>query len=497
MIRSAFEYHQKTAYHRDRMAGHFLDWQNQPDVFKTYPGIEPVPLPRDIRMPDKDLFTLVKAPAEKTSVRDITCEDLSGILTLSYGLTARAQHAGGDFYYRSAASAGALYPTEIYVAAEGVGGLDDGLYHFSVASHGLIPLRRAGEWRACLPGGTAQRPSLMFFLSAIFFRSAWKYRDRSYRYHLLDTGHVAENLVLALKAHGLPFSVSCDFPDALVNRLLGLDPSREVTLLVCRVPAAENGWNGEQAEIPELADEIRNASRVSPKETDFPAIREIHGAGSRIMRRAEAPALLRRLGPWPEKWTRPARPAETCGALRYGEAVFRRRSQRNFVSRPLPPGYLERLLDALCGPLEGGGTLPCTGFLVREAPGLDAGFHLLDRETGSVGRVDSECSTDRMARVCLDQAWLANAAVHFLFMANLDLVDETPGPRGYRRAMLAAGRLGERIYLAATALGLGCCGIGAFYDAEASACLGLNSESGLLYLVAAGPTKTKTKRETP
>ena len=67
--------------------------------------------------------------------------------------------------------------------------------------------------------------------------------------------------------------------------------------------------------------------------------------------------------------------------------------------------------------------------------------------------------------------------------------DRTWGPRGYRYAMLAAGRLGQTIYLGATALGLGCCGIGALYDEEARQLLGLNKKAALLYLVAAGPVK--------
>ena len=33
-------YHEKTCYERSKMGGHFLDWQNQPDVFKTYAGLE-------------------------------------------------------------------------------------------------------------------------------------------------------------------------------------------------------------------------------------------------------------------------------------------------------------------------------------------------------------------------------------------------------------------------------------------------------------------------
>jgi len=57
--------------------------------------------------------------------------------------------------------------------------------------------------------------------------------------------------------------------------------------------------------------------------------------------------------------------------------------------------------------------------------------------------------------------------------------------------MMMAGSMGERLYLTASALGLGCCGIGAFYDREASELLGLNSESRALYVVATGPAKSR------
>jgi nitroreductase len=55
--------------------------------------------------------------------------------------------------------------------------------------------------------------------------------------------------------------------------------------------------------------------------------------------------------------------------------------------------------------------------------------------------------------------------------------------------MMTAGRMGERLYLLSTALGLGCCGIGAFYDQEAADLLGLDEGNHLLYLVAVGVIK--------
>jgi nitroreductase len=51
--------------------------------------------------------------------------------------------------------------------------------------------------------------------------------------------------------------------------------------------------------------------------------------------------------------------------------------------------------------------------------------------------------------------------------------------------------MGQRLYMAATAMGMGCCGIGALYDGEAAERLGLNEWSRLLYLVAVGPVKSK------
>ena len=81
----------------------------------------------------------------------------------------------------------------------------------------------------------------------------------------------------------------------------------------------------------------------------------------------------------------------------------------------------------------------------------------------------------------------ANAAG--VFMADLDANDRAWGPRGYRYAMMTAGRMGQRLYLTATAMGLGCCGIGAFYDGEAGQFLGLARSWSLLYLVAAGEVK--------
>ncbi|MFH0958449.1 MAG: SagB/ThcOx family dehydrogenase, partial [Pseudomonadota bacterium] len=97
--------------------------------------------------------------------------------------------------------------------------------------------------------------------------------------------------------------------------------------------------------------------------------------------------------------------------------------------------------------------------------------------------------TEEMAHICLDQDWLKGCSLHFVFLSNLETVEAKSGPRGYRYAMMEAGRLGQRLYLAAESIKYGCCGIGAFYDSEARDFLMLRSEASLLYLVALGPLK--------
>jgi len=502
---TSIEYHEETSYQRRNMKGHFLDLKNRPDVFKTYPGAEVQKLPRKIEFPEIKLSTLIKKDPhqDKTSLTpDI--EELSRILILTYSITASASHTGGDFYYRSCPSAGALYPVEIYLAGNGINGLNDGLYHFSIAQHSLSLLRRGlfptHAQKAAQPS-SPKFPPMTFFFTAIFFRSAWKYRDRSYRYHLLDTGHLLENLLIALKSNGLYPTLSYDFDDCNINQLLGLDDTKEICLCLCQVQGEREFQEEATQEIDELPEQFKNASRVAKDETDYPLVRKMHAAGSTVTLRSKPEhKMLHEFCVQPDRWEKIKTPASWPEVMNYPESVFQRRSSRNFVREPMTREVLAALFDSLCAQSSGNAeeTLKinryiCTGFLVGSAEGFARGFYLLDTESRATGMAASGLFPDRMARVCLDQAWLASAAVHFLFMTNLKVLDQLWGPRGYRYAMMTAGRLGERLYLATTAMGLGCCGIGAFYDMEAADLLGLNKESRLLYLVAAGPVKSRIK----
>jgi SagB-type dehydrogenase family enzyme len=495
------EYHRLTSYHRQRMSGHALDWTNQPSVYKEYRGLGAVSLPRPLPLPETGLSGIVLKDPEAESEASFSLPQLSQIFFLAYGLTGRSVHPGGEFFYRSVPSAGALYPCELYVAARSILDLPDGLYHYAVGRHSLVPLRSGDELDSLLPSASADRgpgltPRLIFFVTAIFFRSAWKYRARSYRYHLLDTGHLVENLELSLKAFTLNGEVTFDFNDQDVNSFLGCDPEREVCLALVSVGQTGPGTIRIKA-VADLPESAKALSRVSPKEITYPVVHELHGAGSRsISSKGEVPAMGLEVGALPDSWKIVPRREAWPEEVPFGEAVVRRRSQRNFVKGAISEDAFQAFVTLLCaGSDTVGGDAQfqqqtvALGFLAGNVEGLDPGCYWLDHSHHRIGMTRSGDFTARMAHLCLDQEWLAQASLHCFFATNLELLDEFRGPRGYRYAMLMAGRLGQRIYLGATSFGLGCCGIGAFYDEEAAALLGLNPSSVMLYLLAVGPVK--------
>lgn len=473
MIQSARQYHERTSYERNKLTGHSLDWSNQPNPYKEYKGLDRVALPREIQGPQAPLDAVLGSDPGPADPQKITLPVLSRICFLAAGLTTRSRVPGGEFFHRSVPSAGGLYPSELYAAIQKVPGIQDGLYHYNVARHALTRLRDAGFNRR-------DDPCLVFFITAIFFRSSWKYRDRSYRYHLLDSGHLMESLALAVRSQSLPVTADYDFDDDAVNRLLGIDAHREV----CLAKATVLGGVVPASDLPPVQPE---ASRTAARETDYPLLNEIHALASTA---ASGPPTAPDL---PSGDAPPHTLDESYANPEMGftDTVLFRRSRRNFVSRAMDLEKLSALVRFLCAPTESpyDGALS-VGCLTGDASGVEPGLYWLDRQENTWTRFRKGRFVPQMTRICLDQEWLANAACHFFFTADLDALDASCGPRGYRYAMLTAGRLAQRIYLGAAALELACCGIGAFYDPDAAALLGLSGGQRMLYLVAAGPMKS-------
>ncbi|BBO69258.1 hypothetical protein DSCA_31880 [Desulfosarcina alkanivorans] len=495
-ILTAAGYHRATSYRRHGLTPHSLDWAHQPVPVKRYPQPDRVPLDHDRKLPPLDYPGIMRhASPGHPAAPDI--QVMATVFRLAHDVTARAMHGGQPFHYRSVASAGALYPFELYLAAHHIDGLAPGLYHYNLFDFSLTALRR-GPVPAIPP--VNRGIAATFYITGIFFRSAWKYRSRAYRYVLLDAGHLLENLRLALGALGMDFSIHLDFDDRRAATLLGLDPRREACLVGVHLhgaPAAEMG-TGAAGDPKPLAGDILRASVVSDREVAYPDILRIHRAGHAVETgSAGAPPELAVMKKTPASWIG-LDPPEFPVPADYARILGQRRSRRNFLSASVSRADLMSFLDLVTGHMGAASAMPpscrsalATGFLAGSGMPVSPGFYLLDPDARRLGCVSGGGFTESMARACLDQMWLKHAGLHLLFMTDLDALDRTWGPRGYRYAMIEAGRLGQQVYLAATAMGWGACGIGAIYDREAADLLDLSDDGALLYLVGAGPVKRR------
>lgn len=472
---SILDYHRTTAHVRGTITGKALNWDDKPRPFKLYRAVPTLLLGHDIVMPD---IRLDAALAPRSLPENINMPLLlAGLCNLAAGITLiRNQTDGKVFHFRSMPSAGALYPTELYLAVHRVRDMNDGLYHYCPMQHRLNQLRTGRVFSSPPTSG----PAIRFFLTSMPQRSAWKYGARAYRYCLLDAGHMAENLLMAARIHGLPAVLDYDFNDGAANRFLALDPEQEgcVAQLHAVGCGPDVGMNEATPATSTALPEFSRPARANPPE-ELLAAHRITSSFARCP--ACPPEIHPGTGiPLPD----PVVPASTA------DTILRRRSRRNFVPRPVKPRVTEYLLGLLCRDLPP----VCAdalqvGFLAGKTSGFPPGYYHLDRTRKSITPVLSGNLLPLAAHVCLDQGWLENCALHVVFTADLKGLEERCGPRAYRYAHLEAGRLGEHVYLAATALNLGACGIGAFFDQEAATLLHLPEGHALLYLVGIGPIR--------
>jgi SagB-type dehydrogenase family enzyme len=137
-------------------------------------------------------------------------------------------------YHRFVPSPRAFFPIELYCWIPQIDHLPTGIYYYDPAHHSLVLLRR-GDYRETV--GTLARADLqeaetIFFLSALFWKNAFLYRNYSYRLMPQEAGILTGNLLLVSTALGFRSHVHHQFVDAGVNRLLGLEPPDESAMTV-------------------------------------------------------------------------------------------------------------------------------------------------------------------------------------------------------------------------------------------------------------------------
>jgi SagB-type dehydrogenase family enzyme len=326
---------------------------------------------------------------------------------------------------------------------------------------------------------------LVFVLTSIAWREAWKYRDRAYRYCLHDMGHAWQALTLAARSIGCESFALGHFLDdrAAESCLLSQDewpmliiglsgPSIPVrrrdpveTILLGGQP---NRLSEEQITLP-LIDRIHAATKLNIEVT-IPAHGQTKSAG-----RGELSLPL---------------PVSTNSS--FGDIVRARRSALDFRggAESISLSQLATLLSSTREPLFA--DFAVTRFVhlyvyVHRVEGLAPGVYRYWPEHAELERIKEGDQRLTAAALSLGQDLAGNACLAFSMIGDFENAARNFGDRGYRYVHFEAGAIGQRMYLASEALGLRATGIGAFFDEEVNRYLGLTPELGqVVYHFAIG-----------
>jgi SagB-type dehydrogenase family enzyme len=497
---SAASYHQRTKHQFQRFAAgpDTLDWDAQPSPYRTWLGapLTPLPLVADALTStwgQTQVLPVGVAP-HPLNLRSLAC-----LLELSFALTAWKQFGPDRWALRANPSSGNLHPTEAYVLARGIEGLEDGLYHYE-------PLRHALACRARYAPDAVADKGLWIGLSSIQWREAWKYGERAFRYCQLDAGHALGALRYAAASLGWQ---ARRIPGLTHDRLaacMGLDRDadfgpaerEEPEMLIAVGPTAEPA---RQTTPLAMADWFGQASRLDPRPMyKWPVIDEVAQA-TRLLAAPDVDEADRRQ-------PRLAAVAELCAsqaAVRHeapmASLIRGRRSAQHFdrraqMTRASFEGMAQALVPVNMVPWDAWPHAPRVHpiFYVHRVEGLEPGVYVLPRSADGEALLRQEikaASTWTLAWNALlderDGHWplwriashptlagvLRQLSCHQAIASDacwaMSLVAEFEAPLAgrpdaYRLLLQEAGLIGQALYLNAEAQGYRGTGIGCYFD---------------------------------
>jgi SagB-type dehydrogenase family enzyme len=502
-VERVFEFHRQTKYSYQSMRANpiVLDWKKQPSAYRTFPDLPKVALPTSLVDAPVAMVPLLAeglaAVPESLLQPPQNLRTLATWLYLAYGMSVERTGPAGKMWLRTCPSSGALYPCEIYVAAFGIEGLEPGLYHYSIREFALRKMREGIDTLNQIKRG---RPDLNFLnsvpaallISTIYARSAWRYRQRGYRCALLDAGHLVQNMVGVANGLGIQTMPRLLINDNTMRDLIGVaadsdfGAAESVQAMVVWADTAIHPITAPAGARPPAPGSMRPIVRapLSSASVPYGSILATHldcVAPGMPVREIRPPYT--ELAPVPEaqltgKYEVTLQP--TAGPT-VRQVALSRRSTRQF-SR----GAISRdqflLLNRLS--FRGGSVLPLFPdgphaalvrpfWIVNGVVGMEPGVWYYHPPADRWAALrHGEFRTDA-AYLSTEQPMCGEASAVCFLMANLQTLMHGAGPDAYRLAHLEAGLMGQRVYAAATALGVACCGISTFYDDDVRNFFGL------------------------
>ncbi|HCK98687.1 MAG TPA: nitroreductase [Candidatus Marinimicrobia bacterium] len=191
-----------------------------------------------IKLPEPKYSSSVsieQAMLERRSVRayqdePLTLSEVAQLLWSAQGITDSKRG------FRTAPSAGTLYPLEVYVVIGNVEGIAEGVYKYKPHKHELVKVRN-GDVRdklavAALGQACVREGAIVIVFSAVYERTTRKYGDRGVRYVHMEAGHAAQNVCLQAVSLNLGTVVVGAFRDDEVSKVLNLsDEERPLYIL--------------------------------------------------------------------------------------------------------------------------------------------------------------------------------------------------------------------------------------------------------------------------
>ena len=465
----------------------YINLNNKPPLYKIYPDLRAIPLPAVAEQPGPAMHTLDAIRGNSPGTNPLTLENLASLLYHSAAVIKRAQLRDGEVHYRAAASAGALYPTEVYVVCGDLDGLRAGVYHFNPRDFTLARLRNGDlrRWLGAALGNHAAYPATLVF-TTVFWRSAWKYRERGYRYCYWDLGTVAANLLASGNAEGVPVALRCGFVDRLVGGFLGLDGLDEAPSMLALLGTPDGQLRAGSGDVPGILPQTSNDLQAGAIE--YPLSRQLHSASA--LRTREDTALWNAAGAPADSGRdeldgtgegfRPLRSGadgnfqagidlNAYPSTALGECVRSRGSTRRFSADPIPWEAFRTVIDAAAHGLDEAGVYCGVGpllnlyVIVSAVDGMTPGAYYYNRFYNGLRLLKAGDFRDTAGHLGFEQALPADAAAVAFITADLESAQRQFGPRGYRVVQTAAGLLGGRLYLGVHSVGMGATGL-TFYD---------------------------------
>ncbi|TBL75706.1 SagB family peptide dehydrogenase [Paenibacillus thalictri] len=457
-----------------------IDWEDAPLKYKLYRNLPVIPLSPEVPLTLKD-----RKPPSKPNLAEI-----GHFLWYVYGL-GRVSHSvpGAGYpgalspmqmYRRFVPSGGGLYPSELYIYLK----LDEapsGVYHYDAAHHRLILLRE-GNFDDYVARALGDRCDVSrcygaVFVTTMFWKNFFKYKNFAYRLQGLDAGVLIGQLLETANRFGSSPGVYYQFLDQAMNRLLGVSEHEESVYAV--IPLADKPdiewFGGSRAETRMFsADQLCR---------ELPDIRHEHYMKSRkvkeypmLLRMNEASALES-----PSSF-RTSVEAVNCrdsglravylpavGRLPYDLAeVCRQRysPETEYVLGRVTAEQLAALLQEVAASFAYRNDLD--GRDVRPEPRVSIHVCLYHVEGIPDGAYRYDFTTHALRperpgdhRLQLQQAMLLHNVNLFQVPISLHIACDNRyltsvlGPRGYRIQQMEAGILVQRILLAASASGMG------------------------------------------